>query len=140
MHHASHEGGHEREGNYGHISVRTYWMVFISLMALMALTVGAWYVEKTFIPGMPEIIGVSIAMAIAIAKTALIIYFFMHVKVSSRLTQVFAMSAFVWLAIMFVIIMGDYFSKGWPAQQGPLTQAPAPVAAVAPPEAGWRAL
>jgi cytochrome c oxidase subunit 4 len=136
-HEIGHEGGHDREGNYGHISVRTYWMVFISLMVLMVLTVAAWYVEKHFVH-LPELVAVGIAMAIAIAKTALIIYFFMHVKVSSKLTQIFAMSAFVWLLILFVITMGDYMARGWPPQKGPLTQAPAPIAA-APSIEGWRA-
>jgi cytochrome c oxidase subunit 4 len=64
----------------------------------------------------------------------------MHVKVSSKLTQIFAMSAFVWLLILFVITMGDYMARGWPPQKGPLTQAPAPMAAAAPIGQGWRAL
>ncbi|MEI7769739.1 MAG: cytochrome C oxidase subunit IV family protein [Chloroflexales bacterium] len=134
-----HEGGHDREGSYGHIPVRTYWVVFSSLMVLMVLTVAAWYVEKHFVQ-LPEIVAVGIAMAIAIAKTALIIYFFMHVKVSSKLTQIFAVSAFVWLMILFVIVMGDYMARGWPPARGPLTQAPAPRAAAAPVSQGWRAL
>jgi cytochrome c oxidase subunit 4 len=88
-------------------------------MGLMILTVAAWYVEKHLIH-LPEIVGVGIAMAIAIAKTALIIIFFMHVRVSSRLTQVFAASSFIWLLILFVITMGDYLSRGWPPSAGPL--------------------
>jgi cytochrome c oxidase subunit 4 len=101
--------------------------------------VAAWYVEKHFVQ-LPEIVAVGIAMAIAIAKTALIIYFFMHIKVSSRLTQIFAVSAFVWLLILFVITMGDYMARGWPPQKGPLTQAPVPLAAAAPAYTGWQAL
>ena len=130
----AHNSGHESEGNYGHISVQTYWIVFGSLMVLMVLTVAAWYVQKHFVH-LPEIVAVGIALAIAIAKTTLIIYFFMHVKVSSRLTQIFAVSAFVWLMILFVITMGDYMARGWPPQKGPLTQAPAMIAG-APIDAG----
>ncbi|NTW04043.1 MAG: oxidase [Oscillochloris sp.] len=135
----AHTANHDRESHYGHISVRTYWMVFLALMALMVATVGAYYLEKTLLP-LPEVVAVGIAMLIAGAKTALIILFFMHIKVSSKLTQVFAASAFVWLLIMFVIIMGDYFARGWPPQKGPLTHTvPAPVAVAAQGVEGWRA-
>ncbi|NNJ10708.1 oxidase [Chloroflexales bacterium ZM16-3] len=135
---AAHEGGHEHEGHYGHIPLRTYWMVFGALMGLMALTVGAYYLEKLVLP-LPEVVAVGIAMLIAICKTALIMVFFMHLKVSSKLARVFAASSFVWLMIMFTIIMGDYFAKGWPPQQGPLT-APASYTAPAAPAEGWLAL
>jgi cytochrome c oxidase subunit IV len=139
-HSAAHEGGHEHEANYGHISVRTYWVVFAALMGLMALTVGAYYIEKLVLP-LPEIVAVGIAMLIAVSKTALIMVFFMHLKVSSRLAQIFAASSFVWLLIMFTIIMGDYFAKGWPPQKGPLNGGPpSSYAAPAAPAAGWRAL
>lgn len=133
----THSADHSGEGSYGHISVRTYWVVFGALMGLMALTVGAYYIEKLLLP-LPEIVAVGIAMLIAITKTALIMVFFMHLKVSSRLAQIFAASAFVWLAIMFTIIMGDYFARGWPPQQGPLSGAP--TSYVAPDDVGWRAL
>jgi len=109
------------EGHYGHISLRTYYTVFVGLMVLMGLTVGAWYVEKFVIPGaLPGWLAISIAMGIAIAKTVLIIVYFMHVKVSSKLTQIFAASSFVFLAIMFIIIMVDYYARGWPPASGPL--------------------
>lgn len=138
-HDTAHEGGHEAEGNYGHVSVRTYWMVFGGLMILMVATVAAYYLEKTVLH-LPEIVAVGVAMAIAIAKTSLIIIFFMHVKVSSRLTQVFAASSFVWLLIMFVITMGDYFAKGWPPDSGPLSgEQPSSYVVPAAPYDGWRA-
>ncbi|NTV62998.1 MAG: oxidase [Oscillochloris sp.] len=119
-HHPAHTGGHDTEGDYGHITLQTYWKVFGGLMLLMALTVGAYYLEKLVLP-LPEVVAVGIALLIAFAKTALIITFFMHLRVSSRLAQLFAASSFVWLIIMFLIIMADYFARGWPAQSGPLT-------------------
>ncbi|EFO79474.1 caa(3)-type oxidase, subunit IV [Oscillochloris trichoides DG-6] len=106
--------------DHGHISVRTYWNVFGGLMLLMGLTIGAYYIEKLVLP-LPEIVAVGIALLIAFTKTALIVTFFMHLKVSSRLAQLFAASSFVWLLIMFMITMGDYFARGWPAQTGPLS-------------------
>jgi cytochrome c oxidase subunit IV len=119
--HDTHDGHHGRpsEGHYGHISLGTYYRVFGGLMVLMALTVGAYYVEKMV--SFPGWLAITIAMSIAVAKTFLIIYYFMHVKVSSKVTQIFAASAFVWLLILFAITMGDYVARGWPPQVGPLS-------------------
>jgi cytochrome c oxidase subunit IV len=114
-----HGSGAHSNGAHGHIGVRTYLFTFTGLLVLMIATVGAWWVEKNLIV-IPEWLGVTIAMAIAGAKTALIIYYFMHVKISSRLVQIFASLAFVFLAILFIITMGDYIARGWPPQEGPL--------------------
>ncbi|NTU79497.1 MAG: oxidase [Chloroflexales bacterium] len=115
----SHETGIDYPGHaHGHIGRGTYYRVFAALMVLMALTVGAWWAEA-FVE-IPRLLGVAIAMTIAIAKTALIVLFFMHVKVSSRVVQLYAIAAFVGLAFLFIIIMGDYFARGWPPQLGPL--------------------
>ncbi|NJN16358.1 MAG: oxidase [Oscillochloris sp.] len=107
------------ESHHGHISVGTYYRVFSGLMLLMILTVAAWWVEKNLLE-LPGWLAVTIAMSIAIAKTVLIIVYFMHVKVSDKVTQLFAGAAFFWLAILFIITMGDYFARGWPPQVGPL--------------------
>ncbi len=113
--HASHTGA---EHPHGHIGQATYYKVFAALMVLMALTVGAWWIEG--IIALPRLLGVAIAMAIAIAKTVLIVLFFMHVKVSERATQLYAAAAFLGFAILVIITMGDYFARGWPPPPGPL--------------------
>jgi cytochrome c oxidase subunit 4 len=110
----AHNGHHDR----GHIGRPTYYKVFGALMLLMILTVVAWYVEPLL--GLNRIVGVTVAMAIASAKTALIVIYFMHVKTSERVTQLYAAAAFVTFALMVIIIMGDYFARGWPPQTGPL--------------------
>lgn len=118
----THDNGHGAHGDNhgrGHIGRPTYFKVFGALMVLMILTVVAWYVEPLL--QFNRLIGVIIAMAIAITKTALIVIFFMHVKVSERVTQLYAAAAFVGFALMVIIIMGDYFARGWPPQLGPLT-------------------
>ncbi len=122
-----HVAGAHDDHPYGHIGRPTYYKIFGALMGLMILTVLAWYVEPLL--GLDRlvgengarVIGITVAMAIAIAKTALIVLFFMHIKVSERVTQLYAAAAFVGLAIMVIIIMGDYFARGWPPQLGPLT-------------------
>jgi cytochrome c oxidase subunit IV len=54
-----------------------------------------------------------VMLAIACTKATLVILFFMHVRWSSRLTWVVAMSGFFWLLILFGIGMSDYLSRGW---------------------------
>jgi cytochrome c oxidase subunit 4 len=115
----AHEAGAHHENGRGHIDKPTYFKVFGALMVLMALTVGAYYLEGMF--ELPRLLGVTIAMAIAFTKTALIILFFMHIKVAERVTQLYAAAAFVAFAILVIITMGDYFARGWPPQLGPLT-------------------
>lgn len=122
--------GYEDDHGQGHIGRPTYYRVFAGLMVLMILTVVAWYVQNNVF-ALPSWLAITIAMSIAIAKTSLIVLYFMHAKVSNRVTQLFAASAFVFLLILFIITMGDYVARGWPPEQGPLTAAPAE---------GWRSL
>ena len=51
-------------------------------------------------------------MAIAVCKASLVVLFFMHVLVSPRLTWVVIAVACFWLAILFMLTMNDYFSRG----------------------------
>lgn len=53
------------------------------------------------------------ALAIAAAKATLVALFFMHVRYSSRLTQIVVISGLFWLGIMFVLTMSDYLTRGW---------------------------
>jgi cytochrome c oxidase subunit 4 len=50
-------------------------------------------------------------MGIAVAKAALIVSFFMHLRYGQRLTWVFAGAGFFWLAIMLALTMGDYATR-----------------------------
>jgi cytochrome c oxidase subunit 4 len=123
----NHHGAAHGEQGHGHIGKGTYYRVFIALMVLMALTWLAWWVEpmlgleNTFLgESGARMIGVGVAMAIAIAKTTLIVLYFMHVKVSERITQLYAAAAFVGFVLLVIFTMGDYFARGWPPSQGPL--------------------
>lgn len=127
-----HSHGANSKGAHGdhtqeHIGKDTYFKVFGGLIVLMILTVAAWWVEPllnlqdSFLgENGARLVGIAVAMAIAIAKTGLIVMYFMHVKISERITQLYAAAAFVALAILVIITMGDYFARGWPPQLGPL--------------------
>ena len=52
-----------------------------------------------------------LALAIAVAKAALIIFFFMNVRHGSPLLKVFAAAGFLWLGIMFLLTMADVLTR-----------------------------
>jgi len=88
------------------ISVRTYVLIFIALLVLLVLTVGA-----SFLPlGAAHL---PIAMTIAVIKAVLIVLFFMHVYYSSKLTWVVSVASFLWLGLLLAFLIADYFSRGW---------------------------
>jgi cytochrome c oxidase subunit IV len=87
------------------VPIRTYLLVFASLMVLTFVTVAA----SRFDFGAGNTI---VAMGIAILKATLVILFFMHVKYSSRLVQLLVAAAFLWLALLISGALSDYVSRG----------------------------
>ena len=91
----------------GHVAPKSmYYLVFMALMVGTILTV----VAAKFDMGPLNNI---VMLTIACTKATLVILFFMHVRWSSRLTWVVAMSGFLWLIILFSLGMADYMSRGW---------------------------
>ncbi len=97
---------HEENGHGGHyiVPVSAYAKVISALFVLMTITVvvafidlGAW--------------NPVLALVIAISKAVLIVLVFMNVYVSSRLTKMFAASAFFWLLFLFCMIIVDFLSR-----------------------------
>jgi cytochrome c oxidase subunit 4 len=84
------------------------WMivVYIALMLLLALTIFAAHVSL-------GLLGLAIALAIAAAKSLLVILYYMHIRVESPVTRIFALAGFVWLSIMLTLTAGDYLSRPW---------------------------
>lgn len=87
-------------------SVRTYLVVWIVLLALTLATtlvaeldLGPW--------------NIVVAMTIAVTKGLLVVLFFMHLKDSNNLTRLFAAAGFVWMAILFALVLTDYYSRAW---------------------------
>jgi cytochrome c oxidase subunit IV len=94
-------------GEHHIVPLPVYYTVFAALMILLIVTLAAAAVDL----GPWNII---IAMTIAVAKAALVVLYFMHVRYSSHLVQFFAGATFFWLAILFVMTLSDYFSRNWP--------------------------
>ncbi len=91
----------------GHISPKsTYYTIFGALMVLTVVTVGAAFVNL-------GALNFPVALAIALTKATLVVLFFMHVKYSSRLTKMVVGMALFFLAILLLLTMTDYLSRGW---------------------------
>ena len=86
--------------------VRHYFYVYIALMVLLAATVGAAFINI-------EPFNFGLTMLIAVAKAAMILLIFMHVRYSERLVWVFSCAAFLWLALLIALSLNDYFTRGW---------------------------
>jgi cytochrome c oxidase subunit 4 len=86
------------------VSLKTYTVTFLALLALLGLTVGVAYLDLGKL-------NLAAAMAIATGKAVLIISFFMHVRYGQKLTWVFAGAGFFWLAIMLALAMTDYATR-----------------------------
>jgi cytochrome c oxidase subunit 4 len=87
-------------------SVKSYILVFVTLMVLTTITVLVAYVN------LGEWNKV-VALGIASIKATLVILYFMHVKYSSRLTKLVIVSGFFFLFILLGLTMTDYASRGW---------------------------
>lgn len=86
------------------ITKRGYYGIFAALLALTAVTVGASRVDLGML-NMP------VALAIAGAKAALVVLFFMHVRYESRLVGVFAAAGLFWLGILVALTFSDYLTR-----------------------------
>jgi len=87
-------------------AVRTYLLVYAALIVLMALTTGLAFVDL-------EPASAAVALGIAASKALLVILYFMHVRSASRLTKVFVVVGFYWLALLFGGSLGDLLTRPW---------------------------
>ena len=84
--------------------VRTYVIVFVGLLVGTLLTVLASEVDLGWANNI-------VAMAIAVAKAFAVLYFFMELRHSTRMTALTAAAGFFWLVLMLAMIMMDYWSR-----------------------------
>ena len=88
----------------GHVSEKTYFLVFGALILLTLTTTGAAYLDL-------GVLNTPVALTIAIAKALLVMVFFMHLRHSDYLTWVFAGAGVLWLLHLLVFLLGDYLSR-----------------------------
>jgi cytochrome c oxidase subunit IV len=81
-----------------------YFLTFGALMVLTAATV----IVATFDLGWANDV---VAMGIAVTKALLVLWFFMHLRYSTRVTVLTAVAGFFWLAILIFLTMNDYATR-----------------------------
>ncbi|WP_422924317.1 cytochrome C oxidase subunit IV family protein [Singulisphaera sp. PoT] len=86
------------------LPLSTYFKVYIWLMVFLLVTVGAAYVDL-------GPLNFSVCMIIATIKGVMIMLIFMHVKYSNKLVWVFAGASFLWLILLIVFSLNDYFTR-----------------------------
>jgi cytochrome c oxidase subunit 4 len=98
--------------NEHEVSNRTYTIVFVGLLALLALAVitAAFDLGRWNLP---------VSLGIAVANTVLIMLFFMLLVYSSPLIRVLAAGALLWLTILISLTFGDYVTRHWLSVQTP---------------------
>lgn len=90
--------------------VRTYVTIFLALMVLTGLTVlvAAFDLSTEAVPVMNDLA----ALAIAVVKAGLVVWFFMHVRHSTPLTRLVVVGALLWMAFLVAFTLGDYDTRG----------------------------
>lgn len=86
--------------------VRTYVLVFATLLALTAVTTAVAF--RDLGPG-----NNLAALGIAFLKAALVALYFMHARNSPRMTRLVIAAALMWLLILVGLTLGDYATRGW---------------------------
>ena len=94
------------------VQPRTYLIVFVTLIALTVITVGLDVLVRYEIADLGAVQH-PLALAIAAAKAALVILFFMHVWYSPRLIWLVAGGSLLWLTILIGYTLTDYLSRPW---------------------------
>jgi cytochrome c oxidase subunit IV len=87
------------------VPVRIYLTIFALLMVLTTVTVGVSFLDL-------GPLNTVVAIAIAVTKMLLVILYFMHVRYSSRLTWAVVAGGFFWLALLLLLTLGDYLTRG----------------------------
>jgi cytochrome c oxidase subunit 4 len=98
-------GNGEMQATRHVVTPRTYVTIFLALMVLTAVTVGAAYIDL-------GPFNTLVALVIACTKMLLVVLFFMHVRYSSRLTWAVVAAGFFWLALLLLLTLSDYVTRG----------------------------
>ena len=102
---------HTEETHNHIVSPKLYVGIFLFLMVMTALTVGASFVDLGWANPV-------VALVIATAKATTVILFFMHIKYSTKLTQTVILSTLFFLFLLLGLTLTDYLSRAWMSYPG----------------------
>ena len=86
-------------------SVLTYGLVWLALLGLLGLTLGA----NAVLGG--GTVGLVTGLGIAALKAALVVWFFLHLRHHHGLTRIAAVFALVWLGLLMTFTLADYATR-----------------------------
>ena len=86
-------------------SVGTYVKVLVALLVATGVTTAVSRVDL-------GPFSTVVALAIACGKMLLVALFFMHIRYSTKLTKLVVTGGLPWLAILLLLTMTDYLSRG----------------------------
>jgi cytochrome c oxidase subunit IV len=107
-------------------SLTSLFAIYAALLLLLLATVAA----NTLPLGSFSLL---VALLIAIAKALLVLYFFMHLRLATKVTWLFAACGFIWLAMLFTMTFSDYLTRSWSERAQDIS----PSATPAPPPPGY---
>ena len=86
-------------------SHRSLFFIYIALIILLVITAAGAYLP----------VGMYahdvLAFGVSVAKTALIVLFFMEIYYDRGVVRLFACAGLVWLAILFLLSFSDYMTR-----------------------------
>lgn len=88
------------------VPTRVYFLIFLALMVLTAITVAVAYVDLGFLNNV-------VALGIACTKASLVILYFMHVRYSDHLVKLSILIGILFLAILFGFTLSDPLTRQW---------------------------
>jgi cytochrome c oxidase subunit 4 len=86
-------------------SVGTYVKILLALLVATAVTTAVAHVDL----GAFSIVA---ALGIASVKMLLVALFFMHIRHSTKLTRLVVLGGLMWLAILLLLTMTDFATRG----------------------------
>jgi len=87
------------------VSIKTYAIIFISLVVLTVVTYRVALIDL-------GVLNIVVALTIAATKATLVALFFMNVRWSPRLTQLVIAASLFWLFILLALTLADYLGRG----------------------------
>lgn len=88
------------------LTVRTCFFIYVVLIGLTAVTVGAAFLDLS-------IFSTPVAIGIASLKSLLVMTYFMELRHSPRLQVVAIGSSILFVIILIAFTMSDMISRGW---------------------------
>ncbi len=100
--HGPHEAHDAHDHGDGHLSARFYVMIGIILAIVTAMEVAVYYIEVL------QLVETPLILALTAAKFALVVMFFMHLKIDSKIFTGLFMAGFVLATFMILALIVLY--------------------------------